>query len=91
VTDEPIEERRQQPLRFLTLQQAGEELNVQRTTVVGLIRAGELPAIQVGGRGQWRIERTKLEDYIGTAYERARAEIAREGRPEDDGGGGGPE
>lgn len=75
-------------MRFLTLQQAGEELNVQRTTVMGLIKTGELPAIQVGGRGQWRIERTKLEDYIATAYERARAEIAREGQPEDDGGGG---
>lgn len=91
MTDEPIEGRRPQPLRFLTLQQVGEELNVQRTTVMGLIKTGELPAIQIGGRGQWRIERTKLEDYIATAYERARAEIAREGQPEDDGRGGGPE
>ncbi|MUK03260.1 excisionase family DNA-binding protein [Vibrio cholerae] len=70
------------------MQQAGEELNVQRTTVMGLIKTGELPAIQVGGRGQWRIERTKLEDYIATAYERARVEIAREGQPGDNGGGG---
>ena len=88
MTDEPIEGRRPQPLRFLTLQQVGEELNVQRTTVMGLIRTGELPAIQIGGRGQWRIERAELEDYIATAYERARAEIAREGQPEGDGGGG---
>lgn len=87
MTGESTAERPAQPLRFLTLQQVGEELNVQRTTVMGLIKTGELPAIQVGGRGQWRIERTELEDYIAAAYERARAEIAREGQPEDDGGG----
>ncbi|MFJ6004063.1 helix-turn-helix domain-containing protein [Arthrobacter sp. NPDC092385] len=91
MSDGTVPDERPQPLRFLTLQQAGEELNVQRTTVMGLIKSGELPAIQVGGRGQWRIERTKLEDYIATAYQRGRAEIAREGQPEDDGGGGDPE
>ncbi|WDF35134.1 helix-turn-helix domain-containing protein (plasmid) [Arthrobacter agilis] len=88
MSDGTVPDERSEPLRFLTLQQVGEELNVQRTTVMGLIRTGELPAIQIGGRGQWRIERTKLEDYITTAYERARAEIARGGQPEDDGGGG---
>ena len=88
MSDGTVPDERSQPQRFLTLQQAGEELNVQRTTVMGLIKTGELPAIQVGGRGQWRIERTKLEDYIATAYERARVEIAREGQPGDNGGGG---
>ena len=87
MTGESTEERSAQPLRFLTLQQAGEELNVQRTTVMGLIKTGELPAIQIGGRGQWRIERTNLEDYIATAYERARAEIARGGQVEEVVGG----
>ena len=35
------------------------------------LRAGpspELPAIQVGGRGQWRVERVKLEEYIARLY-----------------------
>ena len=33
-----------------------------------MVRSGELPAIKIGGRGQWRIERTKLEDYIARKY-----------------------
>jgi hypothetical protein len=36
-----------------------------------ILKSGELPAIQVGGRGQWRIERVKLEDYIERMYEQA--------------------
>jgi prophage regulatory protein len=36
-----------------------------------------LPAIQIGGRGQWRIERTKLEDYITGVYAKTRADITR--------------
>jgi hypothetical protein len=32
------------------------------------VRSGELPAIKIGGRGQWRIERSKLEEYIQRKY-----------------------
>ena len=65
------------PLRFLTLQQVAEELNTKHSTIRALIQSGELPAIQIGGRGQWRIERAKLEAYIAGAYARARADIDR--------------
>ena len=34
-------------------------------------RSGDLPAIQVGGRGQWQVERSKLEEYIKRMYELA--------------------
>jgi prophage regulatory protein len=64
--------------RFLTLQQVAAELNTRDSTIRTLIRTGELPAIQVGGRGQWRIERTKVEEYITAAYTRAAAAIRRE-------------
>ncbi|BBE24534.1 hypothetical protein MN0502_34170 (plasmid) [Arthrobacter sp. MN05-02] len=67
------------PLRFLTLQQIAEELNTKLSTIRALIASGELPAIQIGGRGQWRIERSKLEDYIVGAYAKARTDIARGG------------
>jgi hypothetical protein len=40
------------------------------------VRSGDLPAIQVGGRGQWRIESTELEAYIQRLYEATRAKIA---------------
>ncbi|MPY09144.1 helix-turn-helix domain-containing protein [Arthrobacter bussei] len=65
------------PLRFLTLQQVADELNTKHSTIRALIASGDLPAIQIGGRGQWRIERTKLEDYITGAYAKARTDIAR--------------
>ncbi|MHA7220281.1 helix-turn-helix domain-containing protein [Arthrobacter sp. MDT1-48-3] len=65
------------PLWFLTLQQVADELNTKHSTVRALIASGDLPAIQIGGRGQWRIERTKLKDYIAGAYAKARTDIAR--------------
>jgi hypothetical protein len=33
-----------------------------------MVRSGELPAIKIGGRGQWRVERTRLEEYIALKY-----------------------
>jgi prophage regulatory protein len=77
MTNHPSSEQ-SRPLRFLTLQQVTDELNTKHSTVRALIQSGELPAIQIGGRGQWRIERAKLEDYIAGAYVRARVDIARE-------------
>lgn len=56
------------PSRFMTLQQCADELNTSTAVIRGLIRTGELSAIQVGGRGQWRIERTRLEQFITDAY-----------------------
>lgn len=77
MTDKPLDEQ-PRPLRFLTLQQVAEELNTKASTIRGLIQSGELLALQIGGRGQWRIERTKLEDYIANAYARARAGIEKQ-------------
>ena len=45
-----------------------EQLNVTMSQVYHMVRSGELPAIKVGGRGQWRIERSKLEEYIERKY-----------------------
>ena len=45
-----------------------DELNVTPSQVYHMVRSGELPAIKVGGRGQWRIERAKLEEYINRKY-----------------------
>jgi hypothetical protein len=33
------------------------------------VRSGELPAIKIGGRGQWRVEASELEAYIARMYE----------------------
>ena len=55
--------------RFLLLEEVAEELATTRAQVYALVRNGTLPAIKLGGRGQWRVERVKLEDYIARAYE----------------------
>lgn len=54
--------------RFLTLADVAEVLNTSSAQVYALVRRGELPAIKIGGRGQWRVEGTVLEDYIQRMY-----------------------
>ncbi|WP_431917232.1 helix-turn-helix transcriptional regulator [Micromonospora wenchangensis] len=54
--------------RFLLLSDVAAELNVSDSQVYHMVRSGELPAIKIGGRGQWRVERAKLEEYIQLKY-----------------------
>jgi hypothetical protein len=49
-----------------------------------LVRSGDLPAIQVGGRGQWRIERSKLEEYISRMYEQTAKSLEKLPPPDAD-------
>lgn len=46
-----------------------EELNISAAQTYALVRNGELRAIKVGGRGQWRVEVAELERFIRQAYE----------------------
>lgn len=62
--------------RFLTIADVADYLSVSAGQVRTLIKNGEIPAIQVGGRGQWRIEQSKLEEYITRGYELTREKIA---------------
>jgi excisionase family DNA binding protein len=55
--------------RFLTMKQVAEELAISEAQAYALVRNRDLPAIKIGGRGQWRIERVKLEEYIQRAYD----------------------
>jgi len=64
--------------RFLTLADVAEILSVSVAQARAMVRSGELPAIQVGGRGQWRVEKSKLEEYIQQGYERTQTAV-REG------------
>lgn len=61
--------------RFLTLADVAETLNISASQAYALVRTGDLPAIKVGGRGQWRVEKTALEDYIARMYEQTRSFI----------------
>lgn len=55
--------------RFLTLADVAEVLNTSSAQVYALVRRGELPAIKLGGRGQWRVESSQLESFISKMYE----------------------
>jgi excisionase family DNA binding protein len=57
--------------RFLTLADVAEQLQINSPAAYALVRSGELKAIQVGGRGQWRVEETMLEQYIQERYAEA--------------------
>jgi excisionase family DNA binding protein len=67
------------PPRFLQLADVAEELNISPRQAYALVNSGELPAIRVGGRGQWRIEASELEAYIQRKYAETRAMV--ESRP----------
>jgi excisionase family DNA binding protein len=58
--------------RFLTLNDVAEILNISLSQTYALVRSGELEAIKIGGRGQWRVERTKLETYIERMYDQTK-------------------
>jgi excisionase family DNA binding protein len=63
--------------RFLTLADVAEILNTSVSQVYALVRSNELKAIKIGGRGQWRVERDQLEDYIKRMYEETSEYIAQ--------------
>lgn len=60
------------PPRFYQLADVAEMLSISARQAYALVHSGELPAIQVGGRGQWRIEATELENYIQRKYAETR-------------------
>lgn len=62
--------------RFLTLADVADTLNISAAQTYALVRSGELRAIKVGGRGQWRVESSELESYISGAYEQTAEFVA---------------
>jgi excisionase family DNA binding protein len=62
--------------RFIQLSDVSEILDISATQAYALVRSGELAAIKVGGRGQWRIEVTELENYIQRMYTETKSFVA---------------
>gem|GEM_PF-113486 len=69
--------------RFLTLADVTEVLNISSAQAYALVRSGDLPAIQVGGRGQWRVEESELDAYIDREYAKVRERFAAEDAQQD--------
>ena len=70
--------------RFLQLTDVAEILNISSSQTYALVRSGELPAIKIGGRGQWRVERSALEDYIQRCYVETRAFVSQHPVPDEE-------
>ncbi len=64
----------------MTLSDVAELLNIAPAQVYTLVRAGELPAIKIGARGQWRVEDRALENYIAQLYSSTADFVARNPR-----------
>lgn len=58
--------------RFLTLDQVAQYLNVSAPQAYSLVRSGDLPAMKIGGRGVWRVDRRQLDAYIDRIHEETR-------------------
>ncbi|WP_345078811.1 helix-turn-helix domain-containing protein [Brachybacterium paraconglomeratum] len=54
--------------KFVPLEHVMEELTISKSQAYALVRSGDLRAIRVGGRGQWRVDLRELEAYIDRAY-----------------------
>jgi len=65
--------------RFLTLADVAEILNTTVAQVKALVNRKELRALQIGGRGQWRIEVSELESFIERMYVQAEQNLDRKG------------
>src|SRR3954451_7092962 len=70
--------------RFLQLAEVSGILNISSAQASALVRSGELPAIKIGGRGQWRVEATELESYIQRMYAETKDLVTTRGETGDD-------
>ena len=66
------------PKRFIPLSEVCEILDISSAQAYALVRTGDLPAIKVGGRGQWRVEKARFEQWIEKRHQET-AEAVRAG------------
>lgn len=71
--------------RFVPLSEVAEMLSISASQAYALVRSGELRAIKVGGRGQWRVERSEFEAYIERSYASTQRLLEEERRAESAG------
>ena len=70
--------------RFIPLTEVSEILDISAAQAYALVRSGDLPAIKVGGRGQWRVETVELESYIQRMYAETRDLVTTRSDPGPD-------
>nr|WP_083707011.1 helix-turn-helix domain-containing protein [Intrasporangium flavum] len=55
--------------RLYSMPEVAALLSTSVAQVRALVRSGEMPAMRLGGRGQWRVERSRLEAWIDEQHE----------------------
>ncbi len=55
--------------RLMTLKETAAYLNLSQAEVYSLARSGELPAVKIGARGSWRVDRRRLETFLDGLHE----------------------
>ncbi|MGP5306936.1 helix-turn-helix transcriptional regulator [Brachybacterium alimentarium] len=61
--------------RFIPLSEVAEMFSISSSQAYALVRSGELRAIQIGGRRQWRVELSEIEAYIERAHTATRQHV----------------
>lgn len=64
--------------QFYTLADIAEILAISASQARAMVRSGELPAIQVGGRGQWRVEKARFQEWVELRHQET-AQAVRSG------------
>lgn len=64
------------PRRFYKLDEVAEMLSTSHSQVYALVRRGDLPAMKLGGRGQYRVSLDDLDRYVERLYTETRQWIA---------------
>jgi len=62
--------------RFSKLDEVAELFSISSAQAYALVRRGDLPAIKLGGRGQWRVEVAEIDAYVERMYGEAKEFIA---------------
>ena len=57
------------PARLLTLDEVADELALSTSQVYALVRHRDLPAVKLGGRGHWRVDRQRLERWLDERHD----------------------
>ncbi len=63
----------------MPLEHVQQALSISYTQALALVRSGQLRAIKVGCRGQWRVSLDALEEYIAARYAATAAMARTEG------------
>ncbi len=61
---------------FLTIADVADRLQLSQQAVRKLIHCGDLPAIQVGGRGLWRVPENEFDAYVERLLAETRTRIS---------------